>query len=159
VESGFAVAWSPLRRYADFRGRSTRFELLLFYALLIVINLAIGWAGFLTVPEVAVWGPSVLLLVTACPILALMVRRLHDTGRSARWLLLGLPLLGFTLWEAVVQYRDSLAQSPIDALPVVARLALAMTGVVIAVLLLWDDDESANAYGPNPRYGSVAATA
>jgi len=159
MESGFRVAWLPLKRYAVFSGRSTRFELLLFAVLIIILNTAIGWASAFTVPDVAIWGTRVLLLLTACPALALMVRRLHDTGRSARWLLIGLPLLGFLLWEAVVQIRDPLAPSPIDALPVPFRVLLALTGVVIAALLLWDEEEGGNEYGPNPRHGPAEATA
>ena len=104
-------------------------------------------------------GKHTLIVLIFCPLLALMIRRLHDTGRSGRWLLIGLPLLGFLVWEAVVQLREPLAPSPIDALPVPVRVLLALTGVVVAVLLLWDEDESGNAYGPNPRYGPAEAAA
>lgn len=156
---GLGTAFLPLKRYAVFGGRSTRFELILFALLLVLLNLAIGYTSLLLEPAYVEWSQRALVILTFCPLLALMVRRLHDTGRSGRWLLIGLPLLGFLLWEAVVQIRDPLAQSPIDALPVAVRLLLALTGVVIAVLLLWDEDEGGNRYGPNPRSGPTEAMA
>ena len=153
------TAFLPLKRYAIFRGRSTRFELILFFALLVLINVAIGYISWFLSPEYVEWGRRVLIILAFCPVIAVMMRRLHDTGRSGRWLLLGFPLLGFLLWEAVVQIRNPLAQSPIDAMPVAARVALAMTGAVIAVLLLWDEEEGGNTYGPNPRIGQMEAIA
>jgi len=159
VESGFSTAFLPLRRYARFRGRSTRFEMLAFCALLFVLIMAIGWLGFFTVLEVSIWGQRALLVLTACPILALIVRRLHDTGRSGWWALVGLPLLGFELWEAYVRYLDPLALSPIDSLPLGARLALALSWVALFILLFWDDEEADNRYGPNPRYATPAPRA
>jgi uncharacterized membrane protein YhaH (DUF805 family) len=155
---GLRSAVQPLKRYAIFRGRSTRLELLLFSTLLLLLSVAIGYLALID-PLYATWGQRILLLLAACPLLALAVRRLHDTGRRGWWLLLGLPLLGFLLWETYVQFGDPLAPSPIDAMPVLARLALAMTGVVLAALLLWDDEEGGNRYGPNPRYGPSEATA
>jgi uncharacterized membrane protein YhaH (DUF805 family) len=155
---GLRSAVQPLRRYAIFRGRSTRLELLLFSALVVLSSMAIGYLALID-PLYATWGQRILLLLAACPLLALAVRRLHDSGRSGWWLLLGLPLLGFLAWETYVQFDDPLAPSPIDALPVLARLALAMTGVVLAALLLWDDAPGGNRYGPNPRHDSSEATA
>ena len=153
------TAFLPLKRYAVFRGRSTRFELILFFALLVLVRIAIGYTAWFLSPENVEWGQRGLIVLIFCPLVALMVRRLHDTGRAGRWLLIGLPLLGFLLWEVIVEVRDPLAQSPIDALPVLARVALAMTGVVVAVLLLWDADEGGNPYGPDPRAGPAEATA
>lgn len=152
------TAFLPLKHYALFRGRSTRFELILFVLLIALLRIAIGYTSWFLSPENVEWVRRGLILLIFCPLIALMVRRLHDTGRSGRWLLIGLPLLGFLLWELVVQIRDPLAQSPIDAMWVVARVALALTGVVVAVLLLWDADEGGNEYGPDPRVGLTEAT-
>ena len=97
------------------------------------------------------WGQRALLLLAACPFLALMVRRLHDTGRSGWWVLLGLPLLGFSLWEAVCPLSATGSRHRRStSCRCWLRLALAMTGVVLLALLLWDDEEADNRYGPNP---------
>ncbi|MBR1570927.1 MAG: DUF805 domain-containing protein [Bacteroidales bacterium] len=71
------------RHYADFSGRARRSE----YWYIVLWDLI-----FSLVPGVNVaWA-----LVTIIPGLAVSVRRLHDTGRSGWWLLLGLiPLVGF----------------------------------------------------------------
>lgn len=154
----FATALLPLRRYAVFGGRSTRFELILFAVLLVLLSVAIGYLALID-PLYSTWAQRGLVLAAFCPALALMTRRLHDTGRSGWWLLIGLPLLGFLLWEAIVQFSDPLVPSPIDELPVFVRLALAMTGVVLAALLLWDEQEGSNAYGSDPRRGAAEAMA
>jgi uncharacterized membrane protein YhaH (DUF805 family) len=82
-----------LKKYVTFSGRARRRELLIFalgntiiYALLVFVDGLIGIGGALGV----LFGLGVLL-----PTLAASVRRLHDTGRSGWWLLIGLvPILG-----------------------------------------------------------------
>ena len=56
--------------------------------------------------------------------------------------------------EAYVHHADPLAPSPIDSLPLGARLALALTGVALFILLVWDDEQADNRHGPNPRHGA-----
>ena len=92
-------ALMPLRKYADFSGRARRKEywmyaLMLFVALLVLgmvetmlgLGGTVGPYGLLTI---------VLLLGTLIPSIAVGVRRLHDTGRSGWWMLIGLvPVVG-----------------------------------------------------------------
>ncbi|MBA2355266.1 MAG: DUF805 domain-containing protein [Acidobacteria bacterium] len=87
-----------LRNYADFSGRSARPEYwtfvlvnVLVLCVLMVLELAMGLGG--------AEGPGVLSLIflvaIVVPSVAVGVRRLHDTGRSGWWLLVGLiPLIG-----------------------------------------------------------------
>lgn len=110
----------PLRRYADFSGRSGREEFWLFMLFTYLIALAycavcgvvllllflaemsesdlMTACLFLFVP----WGLASLYLFV--PTLAVSVRRLHDTGRSGWAILIGLiPLVGaifLLLWYA-----------------------------------------------------------
>ena len=94
-----AVA-SFFARYADFRGRSRRSEYWW-------VQLALGLAYLAAALVVSVLGAvsdtlgtaaSVLLallaLAVAVPAYALLWRRLHDTGRSGWWFLLGLVPFG-----------------------------------------------------------------
>lgn len=75
-------------KYADFSGRATRSEFWWFFLFIILGSMAAS-AISLTV--------SVLFsLGTLLPSIAAATRRLHDTGRSGWWQLIGLvPLVGF----------------------------------------------------------------
>jgi len=97
----------PLRRYADFSGRSRRREYWMFVLFNLLIGLAV-WtllaltylAGMSETEMTTVLTPVFVLyalvaLGFAIPGLAVTVRRLHDTDRSGWSLLLGLiPLVG-----------------------------------------------------------------
>lgn len=89
-------AW---KNYINFNGRSRRtaywmFVLFNFIAVILanVIDNVLGLAGEGGYgPLGTIYGLAVLL-----PGLALAIRRLHDTGRSGWWMLIGLvPIIGF----------------------------------------------------------------
>ena len=87
------AARDGLSKYVTFTGRSSRAAYWWFYlfGLLVlvaayIIDLVIG-TGFIFYALAA--------LALVLPNLAVLVRRLHDTGRSGWWLLIGLvPLIG-----------------------------------------------------------------
>ena len=102
-----------LRHYATFRGRARRREYWTYlavyvpiYGALLLLDLVTGsfdmelQMGTLT---------SLYVLATLVPGTAVAVRRLHDTGRSGWWLLLGLiPLLGeIVLLYFLIQEGDA----------------------------------------------------
>ena len=90
---------TALKKYAVFAGRAQRAEYWYFILIYVIIALALNYldralgltgtggdTGILT----TLFGLAMLL-----PTLAVGARRLHDTGRSAWWLLLALvPLIG-----------------------------------------------------------------
>ena len=87
------------QKYADFTGRATRSEywyFVLFYLLLsaglMFVDALLGWFN----SELGIGVLSgIYTLALMIPSLSVTVRRLHDTGRSAWWLLLGLvPIIG-----------------------------------------------------------------
>lgn len=88
-----------LKKYATFSGRAQRAEywyFLLFY-LLIFIGLAIidGVTGTFSAEAGLGLLSGLYSLGILIPSLAVGVRRLHDTGRSGWWLLVGIiPLIG-----------------------------------------------------------------
>lgn len=100
-ESVSAMDWfrAALGKYATFAGRARRREYwnyvlwcFLIYLGLLIVDAVTGTfsmeleIGFLS---------GLFLLATCLPSVAVAVRRLHDTGRSGWWLLVGLlPLLG-----------------------------------------------------------------
>jgi uncharacterized membrane protein YhaH (DUF805 family) len=90
----------PLKRYADFSGRSRRKEYWMFVLGVIIAEIVVsiiegvlGLRGMIG----GVYGPLMLILVLGLlvPSLAVMVRRLHDQDKSGWFVLLALiPLIG-----------------------------------------------------------------
>jgi len=83
-----------IKNYAVFSGRARRKEYWMFFLINIIISFVLGFL------EGIVGGPGILGLIYALalliPGLAVTVRRLHDTGRSGWWILVGfIPLIGF----------------------------------------------------------------
>lgn len=81
-----------LKHYIVFSGRAHRKEYWMFFLFNILIGIAFGIIGHLLKTELIGQLYSLAMLL---PSLAVLARRLHDTGRTAWWLLLSLiPLLG-----------------------------------------------------------------
>lgn len=101
------LMFQPLRRYAQFQGRARRSEFWLFWLFCLVVGLVLQMVGGATGGMADPTNPMgfysspggiVLLLfwlAVLIPSLAVSFRRLHDTNRSAWWLLIGLiPFIG-----------------------------------------------------------------
>ena len=90
-----------LRKYADFSGRAVRKEYWMFQLintiifavvgiLMVLLTSALHSIGFVFLGILVVYFLAIII-----PSLAVSFRRLHDTGRSAWWLLIGLvPYIG-----------------------------------------------------------------
>ncbi|MDH6112409.1 uncharacterized membrane protein YhaH (DUF805 family) [Kitasatospora sp. MAP12-15] len=82
-----------LKNYAGFSGRARRKEYWMFtlfntIAMVVaeIIDAVLGTTGIIT---------GIYVLAVLLPMLAVAVRRLHDTGRSGWWLLIGaIPFIG-----------------------------------------------------------------
>jgi uncharacterized membrane protein YhaH (DUF805 family) len=89
------VNWylAVLKNYAGFSGRARRTEYWMFFLINFIIIVAlelIGMAVKVITILAGIYGLAVLI-----PSLAVGVRRLHDTGRSGWWLLIGIiPVIG-----------------------------------------------------------------
>lgn len=84
-----------LKKYADFSGRARRKEFWMFalinFVVMIVLSIVDGVIGMPVLG--AIYALGVLI-----PSIAVGARRMHDTGRSGWWLLLGLiPVIGLVL--------------------------------------------------------------
>jgi uncharacterized membrane protein YhaH (DUF805 family) len=104
--NSFATAVLPLKRYADFRGRSTRTELLFFYLLFWTVTTVVHFSGAALGKSWSEWILLAWWLATALPTAALFVRRLHDVGWSGWWLAGLLPIAAFNFWQQVERARD-----------------------------------------------------
>ncbi|MFC3689024.1 DUF805 domain-containing protein [Aquipuribacter hungaricus] len=101
---------SALRQYVGFRGRARRSEYWWFVLFTFLVTLIAGSAdALLGLADSTGNGPigGLATLALLLPSLAVGVRRLHDTGRSGWWMLIGLvPLVG-TIVLIVFFVQDS----------------------------------------------------
>jgi len=142
----------PLKRYADFSGRSRRMEYWSWALLLIVVYMVLGGlmiaGGFnlaaMSQPGAAPPSPGPLFYLGAgllglfalavfIPNLAVVVRRLHDRDMSGWW------LLGYVV------------ASIIPILNIIAAIAM-------LVLMFLPGTAGPNKFGPDPKDPASAAT-
>jgi uncharacterized membrane protein YhaH (DUF805 family) len=90
----------PLKRYAEFSGRSRRKEYWMFMLGVVIVAVILGIIeGILGIAGTVggVYGPLSLILVLAIiiPSLALQIRRFHDQDKSGWFVLIGfIPIVG-----------------------------------------------------------------
>jgi len=100
-----------LRKYAVFGGRARRREywyFLLFYVLVYMLFILVDVVAG-TIDQRIGLGlfSGIYVLATIVPLIAVTVRRLHDTGRSGWWALIGIiPLVG-TVIQFILMLLDS----------------------------------------------------
>ncbi|MGI5231926.1 DUF805 domain-containing protein [Actinoallomurus sp. CA-142502] len=94
-QKGNAVNWyvAVLKNYAGFSGRAHRTEYWMFFlvnfVISVVLNILSTWAKVFSFIDL-IYALAVLI-----PSIAVGVRRLHDTGRTGWWTLIGLiPIIG-----------------------------------------------------------------
>lgn len=90
-----------LKKYAVFEGRASRSEFWFFILFSGIASIICGFLDQLIFPttgnpETAILPlTSIYILAIFLPFVGVSIRRLHDTGRSGWWLLLGLlPVIG-----------------------------------------------------------------
>ena len=149
-----SLMFLPLRRYAEFSGRSRRMEYWLFVLFQVIVALMFGvifgaamFSAFATrgAPNLgalfASMGIAFLIfglfwLAMLLPTLAVAVRRLHDTDRSGWWLML---YIGPYLLMVVVQvlaFLQNFGVAGPSPLSVMINGLLSLVWMVSAVVLL-----------------------
>ena len=90
------------RKYANFKGRATKSEYWWFALFFVIVNIASGLLGDT--------ANTLIALAMALPYLAVSARRLHDSGRSGWWQLLGfVPLIG---WAVMIYWCVQDSEDP-----------------------------------------------
>lgn len=110
-----------LKKYAVFQGRAARREYWMFVLFQFIISIVLGIvAGLIRIPILStLYG-----LATLIPSLAVGARRLHDTGRSGWWLLIGLiPLIGTIILIVFFVFDSQAGQNQYGANPKEVSLA------------------------------------
>ena len=93
------------RKYADFSGRARRSEYWYFTLLNVIVFILLSFISkSLNIGE-GLGG--IYTLISFIPGFAVLVRRLHDVGKSGWFLLIGIiPIIG-ALWLFILQFTDS----------------------------------------------------
>ena len=96
-----AVKNAIMNNYVNFSGRASRSELWWFSLFNFLISIPAGMIDLIIGIEVVPgYGPfaSILIIALLLPNMGLVVRRLHDTGRSGWWYFIALvPCVGFII--------------------------------------------------------------
>jgi uncharacterized membrane protein YhaH (DUF805 family) len=164
------IDWAkrPIEKYADFSGRAPRAEYWWFVLAVIVsmivlkiIESILGINGMIA----GVYGPltALLWLATIVPSIAVGVRRLHDTNRSAWWILLPIVpyCLAFVLGGAAMMRGAVSGSEPgmMAGMGIASVFLLigAVCAIVLLVFLCLQGTPGDNRYGPDP-YGAGGGT-
>ena len=160
----------PLRRYADFSGRSRRmefwmwqlFQIIVYFGVIVLAMLFGGGAlmmgGDPTAAAAAGGGMLIIMLLyllyvlaVFIPSIAVAVRRLHDTNRTGWWILA--PIVPYL----VVIIAGMLAMSSPDMagiagiLALVGMVAVFGLGITLLVFYFLEGTRGPNKYGPDPK--------
>lgn len=165
----------PLKRYADFSGRSRRMEFwmwqlfqLIVYVGVIILAMLLGGGAMMGGDPAAAMaaGGGILIimmiymiyaLAVIVPSLAVAVRRLHDTNRSGWWILapLGPYLLAFVLAGGAAAAGGGsdpgAMMGVIGIIALVCMLAALVLAVVLLVFYFLEGTKGPNNYGPDPK--------
>ena len=130
-------------KFADFTGRARRSEFWWFYLFnTLIASVTCGLGS----------------LVTFIPMMAVSVRRLHDTGHSAWWYFIPLiiSLVYFVTCYPILIYglargKEGLITAGFIALGIFC-LVMLYYAVMLLIYYCTDSDPDENEYGPSPKY-------
>jgi uncharacterized membrane protein YhaH (DUF805 family) len=148
------VQWAilPLKKYATFSGRAPRAEYWWFYLLTVIVGMLAGRL------DAAIGDGDTINTISnlafLLPMLAVTVRRLHDTDRSGWWSLMFFVALAITgagvVLASIMETRGSSAT--MFTAMIVAILCLLGAFVSFLVFMVQRGRGGPNRFGPDP-YG------
>lgn len=174
------IAWglTPLKRYAEFSGRSSRAELWWFMLFMLIMFMVMwfvmvgsigGLASMASEPSTGALGALgggliifvLFSLAIIIPSIAVQVRRLHDTNRSGWWLggyylLYALYMaMAFSTFMSAATDPTAAAEPNMGAfgMTMILGLALFVYMIVLLVFYVLPGTPGPNNYGPDP-YGA-----
>ncbi|HYW15745.1 MAG TPA: DUF805 domain-containing protein [Allosphingosinicella sp.] len=160
----------PLKRFAEFSGRSRRTEYWMFFLFQILLGVAfwvllaiVGGGALMSGgdPTALAAAGGAIMIVTALyglvslalliPAIAVTVRRLHDTNRTGKWLL---ALVG--AYVVMLVGTMMAASSPDNpglggVLAMVGGIAALILAIVLLVFMFLEGTRGPNNYGPDPK--------
>lgn len=161
----------PLKRYAEFSGRSRRTEYWMFFLFQMLLGVAfwvllaiaggsalmmgggdpnaLAAAGGFVMIVFALYGLVSLALLI--PAIAVTVRRLHDTNRTGWWVLA--PIAGYVVMIVGTVMAASSPDNPGfgGTLALVGGLIALVLALVLLVFMFLEGTRGPNNYGPDPK--------
>lgn len=159
----------PLKRYADFSGRSRRMEYwmwtlfqILIYVGVIVLSMIFGGGAMMSGDPTALAAAGggvmivfllyfVWILATIVPSIAVAVRRLHDTERTGWWILAPVAPYLLIILAGVMAVSSPDMAATAGVIGLVAMLATFVLGIVLLVFYVLEGTRGPNKYGPDPK--------
>jgi uncharacterized membrane protein YhaH (DUF805 family) len=153
----FASGVTELARFADYRGRSTRTDLGAFWlvttlaGILLLVPVIILEIVAFSDTSLSTFVSVVYQWIVTIPMLALIVRRLHDQGRSGWWAAIGVPVAAQNI---IADYYLLTAdvEAMLAARHATSYLIAVPALLVIFMFMLAPGQEGPNRFGPNPRF-------
>jgi uncharacterized membrane protein YhaH (DUF805 family) len=160
----------PLKRYAEFSGRSRRMEYWMFqlfmflvYIAMMVLMMIVGGGAMMSGGDpsamMAAGGAAMIIfglyglfaLAMFIPSLAVSVRRLHDTNRSGWWILA--PLSGYVIMLIGTVMVAGNPDNPGigGVLAMIGMIAVIGLGLTLLVFMFLEGTRGPNNYGPDPK--------
>ena len=139
---------NAIRNYANIKGRMARHEFLQFMLLNFVFLQLISILGAI----LSFFYLSILyLVVLLVPTVSAVVRRIHDTGKSARWLL---PLSFLAMVGGFFALATMFIAKERDDVFVQVMILLFLVSLIVIGILIFilfeKGNKGANKYGPEP---------
>ena len=139
------------------QGRATRTELASYILSAVLITLAVSFATALFAPyPVRALVSDGLTVLLAIPVPALLVRRLHDQGRSGK--LVWLAVFAFAVWLVRTVIANTLgleARIGFDRLTWLVDWAVIFANLGAVILAIMPGSSGPNRFGPDPRARSA----
>lgn len=169
----------PLKRYADFQGRSRRMEFWMWVLFTLIVGLVLGFidgilgfrlgpsssssfssggaAGFSMFSSIGILG-SLWSLATLVPNIAVSVRRLHDINRTGWWLVL--PVIPYVIGLVVMLGAAAGQSFGLIAIGGIFTLIGLVGAIVLLVFYCLPGTPGSNRFGPDPltSNGDLAQT-
>lgn len=137
--------------YANFSGRARRSEYWYYALCNVLISIVLGIADYLIGLEINVLR-SIYSLAVFIPGLAVLVRRMHDIGKSGWFVLTFLiPVFVGAGWLGVISTTTLSGDAPDPTMSILPALLLIGAIVWMIVLLCKNGQEGPNEYGPDPK--------
>jgi uncharacterized membrane protein YhaH (DUF805 family) len=118
------LVFQPLKKYADFSGRARRKEFWLFNLLFAFLGIVFSWIdALLVISGTSPWQTPFLTYIFIfaffIPMIAVAVRRLHDTNRKGWWLLIYLiPVIGQIWFLVLMCFRSNREENRFGGNPI-----------------------------------------